>query len=453
MPATKRYREWNPFQSYLLPPSPSEWLPEDHLAYFILDVVEILDLSPIEDAIQAKDPRGTRPYDPRMMTSLLLYGYCVGVRSSRKIETASYEDLAFRVIAGGQHPDHTVISEFRRQHLDGLGGIFVQTAQLAQKAGLVKLGRVALDGTKVQANASKHKAMSYGRMLKAEAELEVEVGQLLAEAERIDREEDERYGRYRRGDELPEELRRREDRLRRIREAKEALEAEAAEARAVLLEERAENQRQKAKTAEDSSERKRAATRAAKAQRNFTDPDSRIMKRDGAYLQGYNCQAVVDEAHQIVVACAVTNQAPDPEHLPPLTEQINVNLGAFPDQLLGDTGYWDEEHVSFCEQREIDPYIATGRQKHGEKLPPVRGRPPKDLDAKGRMQRKLRTKRGREIYARRKAIVEPVFGQMREVQGLGRFLLRGLDKVPGEWQLFNAGHNLLKIFRAQIAAA
>jgi transposase len=489
----KSYREWSPLQSFLLPPSPSDWLPEDDLAYFILEVVEQLDLSQIEDAIQSKDSRGNRPHDPRMMTALLVYGYCVGVRSSRKIERATYRDVAFRVIAGGTHPDHTCISEFRRQHLTALEVVFLTTVRMAQELGLAKLGRVALDGTKVKANASKHKAMSYERMLKAEAELKAEIEQMLQEAERVDQQEDERFGRGRRGDELPEELRRRKDRLAKIAQVKAELEAGAARARAAKLTERAEKQRQKAKVEPDPVERKRAATRAAKsqkqadelnkrtgndddppdppddlphhrvpstpegkpkakAQRNFTDPDSRIMKRDGAFMQGYNCQAAVDEEHQIIVAEAVTNQAPDQEHLPPVVERIRENCGVYPRELLGDAGYWDQQYVSFCEERGIEPYISPGRLKHGETLPPIRGRPPKNLDAKGWMLRKLRTKKGRQIYSRRKVIVEPVFGQVRVAQAVQHFLLRGRDKVRGEWSLICGAHNLLKIFRARHAA-
>jgi transposase len=488
---TKQYREWHPHQPYLFPPSPHDWLDEGDLAYFILDVVDALDLSAIEAAIHAKDARGNRPYHPRMMTALLLYGYCVGVMSSRKIDKATYRDVAFRVIAGGCHPHHTRISEFRRQHLSALQGLFVQTVLAAQNMGLVKLGRVGLDGTKMKANASKHKAMSYERMLKAQAELREEIEQLLLLAEQTDQEEDARYGRGKRGDEVPEELRRRESRLSTIQATMAELEAEAAKSRADELRERAEQQRKKSETADDPAERKRAATRAAKAQaqanaltsddeddppsapgspaddlphhrvpttpegkpkpeaqRNFTDADSRIMKRDGTYLQGYNGQAAVDGEHLIIVSCAATNQPPDQQHLPPLVEQIRENLGAYPDKLLADAGYWDKDHVGFCEERNIDPYIATGRLKRGELPPPIRGRPPKDLDAKGRMYRKLRTKRGREEYARRKVIPEPVFGQIRVGQGFQHFLLRGIDKVQAEWSLVCACHNLLKIFRA-----
>ena len=492
MAQTKLYRDWNPNQDFLFPPSLHDWLPEDDFAYFILDILKELDLSNIEEAIQAKDARGTRPYNPRMMTALLLYGYCVGVMSSRKIEKATYRDVAFRVIAGGNHPDHTVISEFRRHHLTALGGLFLQTVRLAQKAGLVKLGRVALDGTKFKANANKHKAMSYERVLKAEAELTEEIAELLELAEQTDNEEDTRYGRGKHGDEVPKELRRRQSRLEAIKKAKEELEKEAEQNRVEKLRERARQQRQKAETADKPAARKRASNWAAKleaqaeeltsndedpkgpsesgsttdglprhripttpegkprgkAQRNFTDPDSRIMKRDGAWLQGYNGQTAVDEEHQIIVSCAATNQSADQEHLPPLIEQVRENCGDYPDKVLSDAGYWDKSHVGFCEARGIDAYIATRRFKHGESLPPIRGRLSKNLDTRGRMYRKLRTKRGKAEYARRKVIVEPVFGQIRQRQDFRQFLLRGIGKVRAEWALICGCHNLLKIFRA-----
>jgi len=485
---------------YLLPPSPREWLEEDHPAYFVLDVVDELDLSAIEARYQEKDRRGTRPYSPQLMTTLLLYGYCMGISSSRRLERATYEDVAVRVIVGDNHPDHTRISEFRRVHLRELSALFVQVLALCQKAGLVKLGHVSLDGTKVKANASKHKAMSWSRMLKSEGELVAEVEELLAQAEAVDQQEDSRHGKGNRGDELPSELRRRSDRLRRIREAKRALEAEASASRARDLAKQERRSREKAAVEEDEAERSRHARRAdrakakkeaaqekaqakareagheeadlavgdpqelprhqvpsdeegnpkSKAQRNFTDPESRIMKRDGAFLQGYNAQAIAEEKSQVIVAAEVTNQAPDTEHLRPMLEELRRNCGALPARLSADAGYWWEDNAAYCTAEGVDAYIATGRFHHGEPPPAVRGRPPKDLDAKGRMGRKLRTKKGRRIYARRKAIIEPVFGQMgQHLQG--GFLLRGLEKVRGEWTLHCMAHNLLKLFRAQLA--
>jgi transposase len=469
-----------------------EWLPEGDLAYFILDLVGTLDLGGIERKLRAKDPRGTRPYAPQMMVALLLYGYCVGVMSSRKLEQATYRDVAFRVLAGGHHPDHDTIAGFRRQFLDELQGLFVQSVQLAQRAGLVKLGRVAIDGTKLQANASKHKAMSYERMVEAEAKLRKEIAELLEQAEQCDQREDAEHGRNRRGDELPAELQRRETRLEKIMQAKAALEAEAARTRVGELERQAQQAASKAETCSQPVQREKLEQRAdeaqaaadelrskhdidddppppsspaqalpshrvpakadgspsPKAQRSFTDPDSRIMKRDGTFLQGYNCHAAVDDHAQIIVACATTNQAPDVEHFVPMLEQVHDNCGLYPDESLGDAGYWSERNVAFCEERGIDPYIATGRLHRGEHEPPARGRPPNDLSPKQRMARKLRTKKGKKVYARRKVIAEPPFGQIKEARGIKRFLLRGLEKVSAEWALIAATHNILKLFRS-----
>jgi len=461
---------------YLLPPAVSDWLPENHLAFFLMDVVMELDLRKIERSMRKKDPRGTRPYHPRMMTALLVYGYCIGVFSSRKIERATWEDVAFRTIAKEQHPDHTVISEFRRRHLNALKDLFLQTVRLCQAAGLVKLGRVALDGTKLKASASKHKAMSYDRMLKSEAELKAEIEQLIAQAAQTDQEEDEKYGKGKHGDELPEELRRREERRARIQQAREALEAEAREAHRRELEEQAKQKKKKEKKKDPGDRGGRGSGGAGtgsdardeavwprhkvphtadgdptgKAQRNFTDPDSRIMKRDGTYLQGYNGQAAVDESHQIIVACGLTNQPPDVEHLPPMLEEIRAVTGQYPDELLADTGYFSAEHITYCEDRGVDPYIATGKLKHGDKPPTVRGRPPANQTAKQSMQRKLLTKKGRAIYAKRKQIVEPVFGQIRIGQGFRELLMRGLQKAEGEWALLCAAHNIRKLYRASL---
>jgi transposase len=496
----KHYKPWTPTQSYLLPPSPMDWLPEGHLVYFLLDVVGQLDLRELKERQEGKDPRGTRAYHPAMMTALLLYGYSVGVYSSRRIERATYEDVAFRVLCGGQHPDHTRISEFRRKNLGALRRLFVQVLRLCQEAGLVKLGHVALDGTKMQASASKHKAMSYERMKRSEAALLEEIEALLRQAEQHDAQEDALHGKDRRGDELPEELSRRQSRLERIREAKAKLEAEAAAAKARERLEQAQEARQKAEEAEEQERRAaqgrvEAAQRRAEeavtlarhkaeqagepepqleprsqselpshqvqadkdgnplpgAQRNFTDPDSRIMKRASEFVQGYNCQAAVDGEHQIIVAEALTNQSPDQQHLVPLLEQVQHNCGALPDVLSADSGYWSEHNASACSERGVDPHIATEKLKHNEKPASPRGRIPRSLDARGRMQRKLRTKLGRALYALRKQIVEPVFGQIKDARGFRRFLLRGIEKVRAEWSLLCTTHNLLKLYRARAA--
>jgi transposase len=501
----KTFRPWMPGQTSLLPPSPSDWLSDDHQVYFLLDLIDDLDLSAILAPARAKDPRGEKGFDPRMMTLLLLYAYCVGTVSSRKIERACYEDLAFRVLTANQQPDHSSISEFRRQNLEALSALFVQILRLCQKAGMVSLGHVALDGTKVEANASKHKAMSHERMLKAEEQLEKEINALMRRAEILDAQEDERYGQGKLGSELPDELRRRQDRLAKIRQARLELEAEAAaaaardraeqaaaaEAAAVAAEPveqeelrmKADKAQEKAEAARDLAVEKAEAagkeapdldplpadamphrglahktdgSPTAKAQRNFSDPDSHIMQSDGDWIQGYNCQAAVDGDHQVIVAIGVSNQPPDVEHFEPMLERTITNTGQAPKTFIADAGYWSEANAKACAAQGVDPHIATGRQKHGQPPPPIRGPLPKHTDEKGKMARKLRKKKGREIYAKRKTIVEPVFGQMKECRGLRRFLLRSLEKVNGEWALWSMTHNLNKLFRygkAQAALA
>jgi len=504
MQKLKTFRPWAPGQTSLLPASPSDWLSADHQVYFLLDLVDELDLSAIVIPAQSKDPRGEKGFDPRMMTLLLLYAYCVGIVSSRRIERACYEDLAFRVLTGNQQPDHSRISEFRRHNLDALSGLFVQILRFCQEVGMVSLGHVALDGTKVQANASKHKAMSHERMLKAEAQLEKEIKELMRKAEILDAQEDSKYGKGKLGSDLPKELQRRQDRLAKIFQARKAMEAEAAAAAArdrakqataaeaaaaaadalaaehadaseqQKLRDKADRSRKKAETARDLAIEKAQeagldpdgldpqpadampqrglAHRAdgspkASTQRNFTDPDSHIMKSNGNMLQGYNCQAAVDGDHQVIVAMGVSNQPPDVEHLEPMLERTIANTGACPETFIADAGYWSEDNVSACEKRGTDPHISTGRQKHGQPPPPICGPIPKGLDAKGKMARKLRKKEGREIYAKRKTIVEPVFGQTKEARGLRRFLLRGLEKVNSEWTIWGMTHNLNKLWR------
>lgn len=482
----KSYRPWSPTQSFLLPPSPLEWLPEGHLAYFVLEVAQALDLGEIEGAIQEKDGRGERPYPPAMMVALLVYGYSVGTFSSRRIWRATYEDVAFRVIAGGEHPHFTTVNDFRLVHREALSKLFVQALRLCERAGLVKLGHVAIDGTKVQANASKHRAMSHRRMREEEKRLAAEVEALLAKADEADAREDALYGVGKAPEDLPAELQRRESRLERIREAKAALEEEAREARVEELREQAAAEREKARDESvDASERKRAATRAEKAeakarevdkgdggpgsggagsdlphhrvpakvdgapepgaQRNFTDPDSRIMVKGGEYLQGYNAQAAVDAEHQVIVAAAVTNQPPDQEHLVPMLDQVIANCGRTPVAASADSGYFSRENTEACAARGVDAYIATGRDPAKAPLPDQNLTPAQQVRVV--MATKLSTPEGKAIYARRKAIVEPVFGQVKQARGFRRFSLRGLAKVRAEWSFVCATHNLLKLFR------
>lgn len=448
--ADKSYRAWQPNQVFLLPPSMHDWLPQGHLVYFLLDVVDGLDLSKIEAVYQKKDPRGERPWNPRMMVALLLYGYCIGVRSSRRLEKATYEDVAFRVLTGGTQPDHSSIAEFRKAHLEAISALFLEILRLCEQAGIVKLGRVALDGTKMKANASKHKAMSHARMKEREAELRAEIEAMLREAGVADANEDAIHGRDQRGDELPEALRRRQDRLLRIEEAKAALEAEAKAAREAELAER-EASKQEPPDApspptlpEHQVRHDAAGAPDVKAQRNFTDPDSRIMKQGKDYVQGYNAQAVVDDEEQVIVAAAVTNHPADAQHFPAMVAAVEDNLGERPVQVLGDAGYYSAENIAFFEARGIDGLLSVGREKHvldtSTAVAPSK-------DSRADMRARLHTAIGKGAYSRRKCIVEPVFGQIKDARGIRSFLLRGLEQVRGEWSLVCLTHNLLKLFR------
>ncbi len=441
----KVYRPYFPEQDFLLPPSLREWLREDHLAYFVSDLIDQLDLSRIEQHYEHEE-RGYPPYHPRMMTKVLVYGYCVGVFSSRRLEKRLIEDIGFRVLAAGNEPDFRTISEFRRIHLKALEGLFVQVLQLALKLGAMKLGRVAIDGTKIKANASKHKAMSYERMLREEQRLREEVKRLLGEAEQTDAEEDKRYGRTRRGDELPAELGRREDRLKRIAEAKKALEERVrAEAEQKQQDKDPDN-----KPGSGSGGKRRSPVQPPpKAQHNFTDPESRIMKGPDGFVQAYNAQAAVEPALQLIVAQALTQQANDKQQLIPMIERVREQAGQKVREVLADAGYCSEENLRKAAKNKVQLYVATGRQKHHQQAPQSpRGRIPSSATLVERMKRKLMTKAGHAIYARRKTIAEPVFGQIKQAQGFGRFLLRGVDKVRSEWALVCASHNVLKLYRA-----
>lgn len=449
----KEYRPYHPRQVLLLPPSLQEWLPEDHFAYFIDDVVEHFDLRTIEEPYE-DELRGGPPYHPAMMVKVLLYAYCTGVYSSRRIATHIREDVAFRVLAAGNAPDFRTISEFRRRHLAALSGLFQQVVALARQAKLVSLTHVALDGTKVQANASKHKAMSYERLCREEARIAAEVAEWFRRAAEIDAAEDTEYGPDRRGDEMPEELRRRESRLEWIRKAKAALEAEA---KAKAEHERAAQAATAAERAQRPANRRGPTpqppreTPTERVQYNFTDPESRIMKNAaGAFVQAYNVQAAVDAAHQIIVATDVTAQAADAPHLAPMATAIAKNTGQAPQRLSADAGYFSEDAVKALVAIEIDPYIAAEKVKHGQPIARApRGRIPAGLSVKERMRRKLRTKAGRAVYKMRQAIVEPVFGQIKEARRFLRFLLRGQGKVRGEWLLVATAHNLCRLFVAR----
>src|SRR5215469_12685120 len=337
---TKTYKTYLPDQDLLLPPSLRDWLPENHLAYCVSDVVDQLDLSAIE-AVYEEEDRGQPPYHPRMMTKILLYGYCAGVYSSRRIQKHLVEDVAFRVLAAGNQPDFRTIADFRKLHLRALEELFQQVLRLVLEVGPLKLGRVALDGSKVRANASKHKAMSYGRMEESEKLLRKEVQKLLKQAETADEEEDKRYGRDRRGDELPEELQRRETRIARIQEAKKALEERARE--------KAESEKKDDQEAKPES----------KAQYNFTDPESRILKGSDAFVQGYNTQVAVEPTLQLIVGQRVTDAGNDKQQMVPLIEVVQEQSGQKPEEILADSGYCSEENLKYLAKRRIEGFVAT----------------------------------------------------------------------------------------------
>ena len=426
---TKTYKSYLPDQDLLLPPSLRDWLPENHLVYCVSDVVDQLDLSAIESVYEEED-RGQPPYHPRMMTKILLYGYCVGVFSSRRMEKRLVEDVAFRVLAAGNEPDFRTLSDFRKIHLKALEELFQQVLRLALEVGALKLGRVALDGSKVKANASKHKAMSYGRMEETEKRLRKEVRELLKQAEAVDKEEDQRYGRERQGEELPEELQRRETRIARIREAKKALEERARE------------------KAESEGKVDQEAKPRAKDQYNFTDPESRILKGSDGFVQGYNTQVAVEPTLQLIVGQTVTQAANDKQQMVPLIEVIEEQSGQKPEEVLADSGYCSEENLKYLAKRRMEGFVATEKQKHGERNEPCkRGPLPQGASRVERMKRRLKTKVGAAVYARRKCIVEPVFGQIKQARGFRQFLLRGLEKVRGEWALVCMTHNLLKFHK------
>lgn len=491
----KTFRPYLPQQAFLLPPSPMDWLPEGHLARFILEVVGELDLSDIL-AFYERETRGQPPYHPQMMVALLLYAYCVGVPSSRKIERRTYEDIAFRVIAGNTHPDHSAISGFRRRHLDSLAALFMQVLQWCQAAGLVKLGHIAIDGTKLKGNASKHKAMSYKRLREDEERLAAKVQALLNAAECADVEGDATHGAGVRGDELPKELRRAEARLQRIREVKQALEDEArlgreeiaaakraghededdADANAQVGIENsvdsdhdeppdaptdagttdglpnAESKGSTAPKPEPMPQNRVPSTRDGtptdKAQRNFTDPESRIMKTGDGYIQGYNGQAVVDSASQIIVAHGLSNQSPDAQYFVPMLDMAVANLGRAPTFVTADSGYFSERNVACALAHNMLPYIAPGREPHGGQgfeAP----HPAEERTLKEEMRAGLNEPLGNALYRMRKAIIEPVFGQIKN-RGFRNLLLRGLAKARGEWALIALTHNLLKLHKCAL---
>lgn len=440
---SKTYRPYEPNQMLLMPPSLLEWLPSDHMVHVLRQVLEIIDLTPITSIYEGEE-RGYPPYHPKVMTGILLYGYCHGNTSSRKLAKHCVEDVAYRVLAANNQPDFRTINTFRKRHLDALPYLFVEILRLCQKAGMVSFGHISLDGTKIKANASKHKAMSYGRMQTDIVRLKKEITSLLKQAERTDAEEDKKYGVDKRGDELPDELARRETRLAKLLEAKKALEEEAKQ-----QEKEPKNPPPSAKpsarikTEVDAKTGKRIVS--PDAQRNFTDPESRIMPYQGTYVQGYNPQLLVDSKRQVIVSTELTNCPNDKRLLPYMLTRLRRK----PKVLTADAGYDVAAHEKTLRKSKIDAYIAVAREQHGREIEPVglRGRPLKDLRFKERMARKLQTKKGRRMYARRKVIVEPAIGQIKHVMGFRQFSLRGQWKAEAEWFLVCAAHNFRKLFK------
>jgi transposase len=437
----KTFRAWDVDQAWLLPPSIHDVVPAGHGAHLIRDLVrETLDLTAIFDAYP--EDRGQPPYHPGMMTALLLYAYSRGLYASRRIALACEERVDVMAVTGMQTPDFRTISDFRKRHLEALGALFVQVLTLCRQAGLVKLGHVALDGTKIKANASKHKAMSYGRMVQAEAALAAEVAGWLAAAEAADAADAAALGADWRGDELPEWVADKAKRLAKIRQAKAALEAQAAtdggDAPATDGAPPA--------PATPPSAAPDAKAPKDRAQRNFTDPDSRIMKTKDGFIQGYNAQAAVDGAAQVIVAHGLTNDGSDQGQLTPLLDAVEANTGGPPKELSADAGYCSEAKLEALEARGVRGYVATGRQRHGQAAATGQGR--QQGPRVRAMRARLRRGGFRSRYRFRKQIVEPVFGQIKQARGLRQFLLRRLAQVRHEWALICTAHNLVKLTRA-----
>jgi len=433
---------YEPNQDFLLPPSPSEWLPEDHLVYFVSEIIDRLDLQKFYARYDG-DGRRNQPYDPALLVKVLVYGYATRVFSSRKLAAKLYEDVAYRFLGAGNFPSHRTLCEFRMRHLPELKELFVQVARLARELGLVKLGTVALDGTKVKAHASKHKAMSYGRMKEEEQKLKAEIEALLERARQTDAQEDAQWGVDQAEPQLPEELKRRQDRLAKIQAAK-----------ARLAQRQAQADREKGRHPDDQQRRGDGAGRPFKrpfgvpedkAQDNFTDPESRIMKQGGSFEQCYNAQAVVDGDSQLIVAIGLGNNAADNEQLVPLVEAVKENLSELPKRVLGDAGFRSEDgFAKLAEHKQMEVLVALGRE--GKKQAAI---DPKEYPATVRMAERLASAEGQAYYRRRKAIVEPVFGWIKHAMGFRQFSLRGLVKVTGEWGLVCLALNVRRMWALQ----
>ena len=438
-------------QLFLMPPALQDWLPSDDLAYFLLDAVDQFDLTPFYAAYRA-DGVGQAAFQPHMMVALLLYAYCQGVRSSRQIERLCERDVAFRVVAGNLRPDHATVARFRQRHAEALKGLFTDILRLCKEAGLVKVGVVALDGTKMAADAALEANRTY-------ESIRSEVETMLSEAETKDIEEDQLYGPERRGDELPESLRDRGGRLERLRRCRERLEQEAAAAaadHAQKLEERAAKEAETGQKLRGRKPKPVSEAPEAEAKANVTDPDSRIMKARRAYVQGYNAQAVAT-ADQIIVAAEVTADENDVDQLHPMLAAAANELQAAGveeaiEAALVDAGYCSEANLAAADPEGPELFVATRKDwKQREQMrqaPPPRGRIPGHLSHRERMDRKLLTKRGRRLYKQRSQIIEPVFGQTKACRGIDRFMQRGLVNCQAEWKVICGTHNLLKLWRS-----
>jgi transposase len=452
------FRSYNPEQPHLLPPAPQDWLSEDHLAYAVRDVVQQLDLSMFRSGYSA-DGRGAPPYDPQLLVSVLLYAWCNHIYSSRKIARLCRDELGGRFLAAGQTPDHRCVNDFRSRHGEALQALFLQSVRLCQEAGMVSLVHLAVDGTKIAANASKHKAMSYGRMEAEEARLTAEIQKMLQRAAEEDAQEDAEFGKDQPGSLFSQEIARRESRLEKLREAKAALEAQARAAAEARKAEREAKERERAAAGKRKLGGKKPcdperARPKEKAQRNFVDPESRIMKGgDGAFIQGYNGQAAVDRDHQIITACDLTDQAADAPHLQPLITQSIANTGCLPDTCSADPGYFSAANVTGLEGVGINVLIPPDRQRHGTPAEPAADLSAEalaSLSAADRMRHQNSTAAGRVGYANRKKTVEPTFGQIKGCPGhpgFRQFLRRGLKQCREEWHWVCAAHNLLKYMR------
>lgn len=465
----KRFRVCDLNQPFLVPPSLQDWLPEDHLARFVAEVMNELDLSAIYRVYERNDGRGLSAYHPLMLGRLLLYGYCIGVTSSRRIEKATYDDVAFRYLAADQHPDHDTIADFRHQHLEALAGLFVQALRLCQKAGLVKLGNVAIDGTKIMANASTRRSVPYKKLMEREQYWQATVERLLAKAERTDREEDQRFGKGQPADPLPEELAHAQSRLERIRQAKTALEQEAQQQLKAAAEQHPPRKRgrprkqdpltqqphDRQKSAKEKNRLRRAKQNAEQPSRqyNFVDPDSRVMKDTGrkCFVQAYNAQIAVDGHGQVIVAAELTQQTTDRKQLLPMAQSVRATTQNSPEVITADAGYWDTVSLRDPSLDGIQVLVSPDSQPQPPGAPLPANAP--QNDEAWCMRELLASETGKALYASRKATVEPVFGQIKEARGIRRFRLRGLTQVASEWKLICATHNLLKLFRHRLSLA